>query len=51
MLPEKGKYFQLFKKHGSNSFLFVHLMGKMMDYLMVGVSRDMLGEIDKMIMK
>lgn len=51
MLPEKAKYFQPFKKHGFNSFLFVHLIGKMMDYFMVGVNRDMLGEIDKMIMK
>ncbi len=51
MLPEKAKYFQPFKKHGFNSFLFVHLIGKIMDYLMVGVNRDMLGEIDKMRMK
>ena len=51
MLPEKAKYFQPFKKHGFNSFLFVHLIGKTMDYLMVGVNRDILGEIDKMIMR
>ncbi|HES59277.1 MAG TPA: hypothetical protein ENO18_02505 [Caldithrix sp.] len=51
MLPEKAKYFQLFKKHGFNSFLFVHLIGEMMDYLMIGESRDMLVGIDKMGMK
>lgn len=48
ILPEKAKYFQPFKKHGFNSFLFVHLVGEMMDYLMVGVSRDMLVGINKM---
>lgn len=51
ILPEKAKYFQRFKKHGFNSFLFVHLIGRIMDYLMVGVSRDMLGGINKMGMK
>ncbi|HYQ57620.1 MAG TPA: hypothetical protein VEP89_09770 [Draconibacterium sp.] len=51
MLTEKAKYFQPFKKHGFNSFLFVHLIGKMMDYLIVGVSKDMLVVINKMEMK
>lgn len=51
MLPEKAKYFQPFKNNGFNSFLFVHLIGKMMDYLMVGVSRNMLVGINKMGMK
>ncbi|WP_319268740.1 hypothetical protein [uncultured Draconibacterium sp.] len=51
MLPEKAKYFLLFKKHGFKSFLFVHLIGEIMDYLMVGVSRDMLVGINKMGMK
>lgn len=51
MLPEKVKYFQPFKKGGFGSFLFVHLIGKMMYYLMVGVSRDMLVGINKMGMK
>ncbi len=51
ILPEKAKYFQPFKKHGFKSFLFVHLIGKMMDYLMIGVSRDMLVGVNKMGMK
>ncbi len=32
MLTEKAKYFQPFKKHGFNSFLFVHLIGKILVY-------------------
>ncbi len=51
ILTEKDKYFQPYKKRGFGSFLFVHLIGKIMDYLMVGVNRDMLGVIDKMILK
>ncbi len=51
MLSEKAKYFQASKKNGFNSFLFVHLTREIMDYLMVGVSRDMLVGINKMGMK
>ncbi len=47
MLPEKDKYFQSCKKRGFGSFLFVHLVGEMMDYLMVGVSKVMLVGINK----
>jgi len=48
MQPEKAKYFQPFKKHGFNSFLFVHLIGEIMDYLMIGVNRETLVGINRM---
>ncbi len=50
MQPEKAKYFQPFKKHGFNSFLFVHLIGEIMDYIMIGVNRETLVGINRMRM-